>query len=97
MRFEIRELLRGQFDCCARPLDVARGVVCSSPSSLEERYPTTELRDCRVRLLGLTTAKGEVWMRRVRCWSSLGVRLRVRELPDEPEVRDVGSRRASRS
>lgn len=82
-------VLRGQNADCADPRDVARGVVDPSPS-LEGGASATGSMGRLVGLRGVTATKGEVRGRRVRCCSSLGVRLSVRVLPDELEVRADG-------
>ena len=70
---------------------MARGVVDPSPPLAEEVSATGSTN---VVLRWLRAARGDVRFRATRCCSSRGVRLIVRTLPEELEVRDVGSRRA---
>ena len=96
MRLDIRVLLRGQYDDCAVPRGIGRCTVDPSSPSLEETDSAAGLMERGVARRGVAVAKAEVWLRRVGYWSSLGVRLSVRELPDELEVRDGGGWRAVR-
>ena len=96
MRLDIRVLLCGQYGDCAVPRGIGRCAVNPSSPSLEEGGSAAGLMERGVGLRGVADARGEVRLRRVRYWSSLGVRLSVRELPDELEVRDGGGWRAVR-
>ena len=96
MRLDIRVLLCGQYGDCTAPRGNGRCVVDPSSPSLEEGGSAAGLMDCGVGLRGVADAKAEVWLRRVRSWSSLRVRRSVRELPDELEARDGGGWRAVR-
>ena len=91
VRFETRGLLRGQYTDCAESRDVARGVVEPSPSSLGEEVLATGSTSRKGGLRWLRAAKGDMRFRETRCCSSLGVRLSVRTLPGELEVRDERS------
>lgn len=96
MRLDIRVLLCGQYGDCAVPRGTGRGTIDPSSPSLEEGGSEAGLMERGVGLRWAAAARGEVRLRRVRYWSSLGVRLSVRELPDELEVRDEGGWRAVR-
>ena len=96
MRLDIRVLLCGQYGDCAVPRCIGRCTADPSSPSLEEGGSAAGLMERGVGVRGVTVAKAEVWLRRVRCWSSLGVRLSVRELPDVLEARDGGGWRAVR-
>ena len=96
MRLDIRVLLCGQYGDGAVPCGIGRCTVGPSSPSLEEGGSPAGFMERGVGLRGVAVATAEVRLRRVRCWSSLGVRLSVRKLPDELEARDGGGWRAVR-